>query len=318
MRASFAASFTGLVLISLTACGGGGGGGGGGAIGTPRSFTRDDGAVTVLPSLSGGFTATRVVTVSNDDGAAAAAVVTLLNQIGDITAAPSSSGYQIQVTLRADAPSEQQARDALATMTVVHSDSLGGETLYLTNEVRFAQYSQDNVSRVAAVAASLPPALAYRLFERTGVGSAASSGLDGRYAQLHASTGGVTLSGAWDTALLDSDVGSVTASGDFASLQASSSIGSVTATLSGTRNTQAWLDSSNGDIDVTVTRTLDSGFDLEGTTEVGTVLIVVAGTDPVGTQTGEHGHYRSANYASSTPQVRVVGRTFIGDVTLHE
>jgi hypothetical protein len=314
-------TFLFLALAGLTACGGGGGGGNApldASGGTARQFSREESAVTALPNTSGGFTATRVVTLSNDDGGATAAVASLANPVGGITSSAGTSGYQIQVTLRADGSTEQQARDALASMSVVHRDGLGAGTLYLDNEVKFAPYSQNNANRTATVAATLPPDLDYRLGEYAGVGAVTSTGLSGELAELITGTGDATLSGTWDEVDAEAGTGDVTVSGDIASLQAATSTGSVSATLPGMRETDAELYTSVGSIDVTVSTAAGAGFDLEGWTQVGSVLILVAGTEPVGTQSDEHGHYRSPDYASSNPQVRVAGATSVGDVLIHQ
>lgn len=309
-----------LALAGLTACGGGGGGNAplDARGGTAREFSREESAVTALPNTSGGFTATQVVTLSNDDGGATAAVVSLASPVGGITSSGGTSGYQIQVTLRADGPTEQQARDALASMSVEHRDGLGAGTLYLDNKVAFAPYSRNNANRTATVAATLPSDLDYRLGEYASVGTVTSTGLAGELAELATGTGDATLSGTWDEVHAEASTGDVTVSGDIASLQAATSTGSVAATLPGARDTRAELYSSVGSIDVTVSGISGAGFDLEGWTQVGSVVILVAGTSPVGTQSDEHGHYRSPDYASSNPQVSVAAATSVGDVLIHD
>ena len=102
------------------------------------------------------------------------------------------------------------------------------------------------------------------------------------------------------------------------SLQASSTSGSVQTALSGMRDSYADLDSTAGSIDAKVSRTLTSGFDLAGRSDLGTVAIVVAGTEPVGSQSSTSAHYRSANYDSSSPRVRIVAQTSVGSVLIHE
>lgn len=317
MRASVL-SILASVAIGLTACGGGSSGGGAGLSGTPRTFMRTDSAVTALPNASGGYTATQVVTLGNDDAGATRSAVSLANVNGNVTSSASSGGYQIQVALQADAPTEAQARAALATMTVEHRDAVGADTLYLNNEVKFAQYSDSNVNRTATVTASLPGTLDYQLHESTVNGTSATSGLGGSEAQLYSTNGSVTLAGTWDVAAANTVSGTVSASGDIAALQASSTNGSVQTALSGLRDSYADLDSTAGSIDAKVSRTLTSGFDLEGRSDLGTVAIVVAGTEPVGSQSNTSAHYRSPNYDESSPRVRIVARTTVGSILIHE
>lgn len=308
----------------LVGCSGGGGGGGAHGAnslgGTARTFTRQDSAVTVTPNLSPGFTATRVVTISNDDGGAVRAAVGLHNVAGSIasSASPSAGAYQIQVTLRADAPTEEQAREALDTMSVAHRDGLGSGTLYLDHEIKYASYSANNVSRSAQVVAALPGALDHYLYQDSTSGTVTSSGLHGPEAELHSTSGAVTLSGTWDGAWADTTSGTVTVGGDIAWLQASSTSGLIQATLPSSRDTDAAFDTTSGAIDVTVTHTLGSVFDLEASTTVGSASVVVAGTEPVGTQSATHAHYRSPDYASGHPRVAAIARTTSGGVSIHE
>lgn len=279
---------------------------------------RNDAAVTVLPNISGGFTASQVITISNNDGGTNQAVVNLLNQSGSIASSASSGGYQVQITLQADAPTEQQARQALATMSIAHTDALDGSTLYLNNEVQFAEYQASNVNRTALVAAALPSALDYQLYQRLISGALGSSGLGGSDVQFDTTSGASTLSGTWDAAGISSISGAATASGDIASLHISTVSGVVQTTLSSARSSHSDIESTSGGIDATVTRTGNSGFDLEGQTNSGTAAVAVAGTQPVGTQTSNHAHYRSDNYATSSPQVSVNARSTSGSILIHE
>lgn len=306
-----------LLPLILVACGGGGGGGDGVTGATPRTFMRQDSAVTVVPNLSGGFTATKVVTLSNDDAGASRGDVDLINVAGSIASSASSGGYQVQVTLAADADTDAQARAALASMSVLHADAVGGDTLYLGNEVRFgSDPGSDN--RTASVVATLPGTLAYRLYQTLAAGANGSSGLHGPLAQVDSASGTASLSGTWDAADINAGAGTVTVSGDIADLQASSQSGTVQATLAGTRNTQALLDSTSGSVDVAVTQGVNTGFDLDAQTTSGTATIIVAGTVPEGAQSPTHAHFRSVNYESRDPKVNVRARSVSGSVNIHD
>src|SRR5690349_1825420 len=88
--------------LALAACGNNGSSGDNPAqAGTARGYTRNDSSVTVLPNTSGRFTATQVVTISNDDAGANVGVVSLNNDAGTISSTAGSGGYRIQVTLSA-------------------------------------------------------------------------------------------------------------------------------------------------------------------------------------------------------------------------
>ena len=307
-----------LSVLVLAGCGGGGGGGGSASQGTPRNFMRTDSAVTVVPNANPGFTATQVVTISNDDAGASRGVVSLRNPGGSIASSGASGGYQIQVTLSADAPSEAQAREALATMSVTHRDATDPGTLYLDNEVQFAQYSANNVSRNATVAATLPSGLTYQLDQHGVAGAVTSSGLHGSEAHVDSVSGATTLSGTWDTANVNAVSGALTVSGDIADLQTSTTSGSLQVTLPCMRTTHATLDSTSGSIDATVTQTAGVGFDLEAQTVSGAAAVAVAGTTPVGTQSATHAHFRSPSYATSNPQVTVSANNTSGGATIHD
>jgi hypothetical protein len=308
-----------LSLLVLSACGGGAGDGTSARKGTARDYTRTESDVTVLPNGSG-WTATRTVTLGNDDAGASRAGVALRTVNGSVTSAAATvaGDYAIEVTLQASAPTAEQAQEALATMSVEHRDGTDPGALYLDTEVEFAQYQANNVNRSASIAATLPADLAYDLYQSSINGSASTAGLGGPQAQLFTTNGTVTLAGTWDDAAANSVNGSVSASGDIASLQASTMNGSVESSLSGTRDSVADLESSTGSIDAAVNRTVGSTFDLYGDTDVGSVTIVVAGTEPVGTPTSSSAHYRSPDYASGSPRVKIIGRTSTGSVTIHE
>lgn len=301
-----------LLFLTLAACGGGGST----ASGTPRDFERVDSDVTVLPT-GAGWTASRTVTLSNDDGGATAAVVNFANVSGSIASSPSSEGYQVQVTLTAEGGTEQEARALLATLSVAHRDALGSGVLYLDNEVRFGPYNGSRM-RTATVSAALPPDLDYRLAQRITAGTASSSGLQGAAAALETTAGAITLSGTWDAAALNSSSGGVTVSGDIADLQAATVSGSVQATLACVRGTRADLETVSGAVDVALAQNVDAGFDLVADTTSGMATIVVAGTQPEGPQSTTHAHYRSPDYAASNPQVSVAGRSTSGSVLIHE
>ena len=306
-------------ILGLGACSGGGGGGSSPAnAGTERSLSRTDGAVTVLPGTSGDFTATQVITINNDDAGKTLGVVQFENANGSISSSSGGSGYQVQVTLTATAQSDAQARAALASMSVSHRDALDANTLYLQNSVNYANFTSNHVSRSATVAATLPVALDYRLFHYSTNGTANSTGLTGSEAKVQSENGAAGLSGTWDSAEVDSANGTVTVSGDIPSLSASTSNGAVQATIASIRPTVATLDSVNGSVDVTVTQGAGSVFDLDASSNVGMATIAVAGTVPQGTQSTNHAHYQSTNYASGNPKVSVTGRTSTGSVTIHD
>lgn len=270
-----------LALGFLSACSGGGGGGAASG-GTAREYTRDIGDVTVTPNVGipTTYTATQIVTISNDDAGASRLVSAWQNTSGSLaTAASALSGYQVQVTLTTTAESEQQARDLLETIHIRHRDGVGGSTLYLEHDIDFDQVSGSNIQRKADILASLPPGAEHELYQGMTSGTNASSGLGGPLAHLATTSGNATLSGNWDDAVL-------------------------TAT--------------SGNIDVTVAAAVGAVYDVEAQVTSGNTTITVAGTSAVGEQTQDHKHYRSPDYASGSPQIDVYGRATSGNVTIHD
>lgn len=249
--------------------------------GTPRTFSRTDGDVTVTYDLlNTRYTAQRTITVSNDDAGATRAHVRLTADVGAITSSGTvANGYSIATLLTATAPTEAQAREALATMTVSHRDATDPGVLYLDTDISYARYEANNVSRDASMTAMLPSPLSYSLYQFAGVGSLDSSGLSGGDVTFDTGVGSHTLSGNFGTATLESGVGS---------------------------------------IDVAVSHAAGSVYDLKGDTGTGSVTIMVAGTQPAGPQSDEHKHYQSANFASGNPQVRVSARTGTSSISIHD
>lgn len=321
MRRSLLAIFA--LVLGMSACGGGGGSGSGGGInargGTERAYTRNDGAVTsTLNPLNSNYTATRTVTISNDDAGATRGVVALAAGGASITSSPNASGYQIQVTLTVTAPSDAQARQELAAMGVAHRDGVAPGVLYLDTQIDTGTNPPNGVNRNATATAMLPQALSYELAQSAGGGSVTSSGLHGTRAEFYAGGGNVTLGGTWDSAVADTGGGSVTVTADVARLAASAGGGSVTATLPSTRDTEATLDTGGGAIDVSVSHAGNGVFDAEATTGGGATTIAIVGTSAVGVQTANHKHYRSPNFESGSPKIRVAGRAGGGSVTIHD
>lgn len=308
----------GALLAGLMACSGGGDSGNPARQGTERSYTRDESAVTVVPNANPGFTATRTVTFSNDSGGASRAVVYLASDAGSVASSAGSDGYQIQVTFTAMAPTEAQAREALATMSVTHRDATDPGVLYLDNEVSYAQYQAQNVTRNSAVAATLPVALDYSLAQEIGSGTTSSSGLSGSEAQMLAGSGAVTLSGTWDRGRAETGSGNLTVTGDIAQLAASSGSGNVQVTVPSLRATEAFVETGSGTIDVTVTQGVGAVYDLTADSGSGTATVAVAGTTPSGSQSTNHAHFQSPGYASGNPKVRVETRSGSGTNTIHD
>lgn len=308
-----------VLVASATACGGGGGGEQAASQGAPRAFTRNDGGVTsTFNVVNNNYTATQVVTISNNDSGASRGVVALTADSASITSSANASGYQIQVTFTATAPTDAEARAALATMSVSHRDATDPGVLYLDNHVSVPSYNANNTSRSASVVAALPQTLGYRLIQDVGAGSIGSTGLTGTSAEFDASAGSATLGGTWDAATLTTGAGSIVVTADAANLYASSGLGSVTVTLPSLRATQANLSSSSGAVDATVSHAGAGVFDADAVSDIGSASVSITGTSAVGTQSTTHQHYRSPNYDSGSPKIAVVAHSGSGSAFIHD
>ena len=310
------------ISLGLSACGGGGQGGAAGINadgGSPRAFTRNDGAVTsTFNPLNNNWTATQTVTISNDDAGATRGVVRLSADGASFSSSPSTSGYQVQVAFTATAPSDAGARAALAGMSVTHRDATDPGVIFLHTVVTTGGELPRGTSRSATATAMLPPGLEYQLAQDAGGGTISTTGLHGTQAEFVAGGGSISLSGTWDTATADAGGATVTLAGDIANLAASTGGGTVTATLACTRATQATLDTGGGVVDVTVSHAGNGVFDADAQTTGGAATVSIVGTSPVGTQTMTHQHYRSPNYDTGAPKISVAGRAGGGSVNIHD
>lgn len=310
--------------VSLSACDGGGGSGGASG-GVSRDAAVDEGEVTVVQGTEivggisvpdGSYTARQVITISNNDGGATSANVALTTAVGDIEASGSSDGYVVTVTLEAKRDNEADARAALASMHVEHSDKLGDGVLSLAAEVVFGN-NPNNQS--GTIVAQLPTALAYALKPSSNSGDLSINDLHGSSLEADTDNGGVTATGVWSGASLTSDNGDLSFSGDSGDLFADTSNGTVTVVLACKQDADVSLMTANGTIDAQVDSTVAGvGFDLLADTDLGTASVDVAGTDPVGAQSETHAHYRSTSYSSAPIQVNLDAQSSTGDVTVHE
>lgn len=73
-----------------------------------------------------------------------------------------------------------------------------------------------------------------------------------------------------------------------------------------------------GSIELGLPSASGAAFDLFVQTRLGTALIAVAGTEPVGSPGGQQAHYRSPNFEASTQQVRVNAGSSLGSILIHD
>ena len=327
--------------LLLTACGGtsghgqfGGGddcapvtgndGPGAGSAGSHGTAQRSDGDVQI-GNDGDEFVARQIVSIANDFGGASNATVALKTDNGDVAnCVRPGGGYRVAALLEGRGASEQEARDALATMVVNHSDSLSAGTLHLSTTVQFNNPSgggggsgscinvppvvvgcdsnggsNQELHRRATILAGLPSTASYALDNSTGNGEAVAIGFNGSSAKLTSGNGEIALDGNWGQSTLDTGNGEV-----FLRLGTA---------RSGTHN----VTTDNGEIDVELAITGSPGFDLSASTGNGEAVIDVPGTEPVGEQTQTSAHKRTPDYASRAVQIGVTANSGNQDVIIH-
>lgn len=285
--------------------------------GTPSSHgepAREESAVTVTRDGSQ-YVARKTVTLSNDFGGASAADVTLKTVNGGASAKSwSQGGYESLVSLTGRAPTEQQARDALAKMSVVHSDKLGSGRLTLSTEVKFPSTFGQQVSGQASIVLSTPPQPSYVLILKTVNGAVSSAGLGGSSISAQTTNGAVDVAGAFNSVTAGADNGGIDLAGKANSVKASTSNGRIEASLEPTASGSYRFTTVNGGIDVELRGS--GAFDVEAGCVNGGVSIDLAGGEAVGSQSGKHKHVRSTGYDAAAVKVTVDADTVNGSIDI--
>jgi hypothetical protein len=303
-----------------------------GSAATHGSPQRSDSDVTVTQE-GGQFVARSTVTLQNDFGGAQAAQLGLSTGNGDIEAcAGGRGGYGIVVSLEGRGSSDQEARAALQTMTVSHTDSLSSGTLQIATTVNFADPrsgsglpvpigtggSSQTPQRGASITALVPGAASYALTPGTSNGNVIATGLSGSSAKPTTSNGNIGIDGNWDGATLKTSSGVVEVSGNYASLSVTDDNGPIEAELATLRSLDATLSTSNGPIEVALGRSGDPGFDLSAQTTNGTAEVSVGGTQAVGSQSSTSVHQQTPDYGTHGVQVKISASTSNGDAEIHD
>lgn len=273
---------------------------------------RADSAVTVTRDGSQ-YVAQQVVTVTNDFGGAALADVALETVNGGVTAKSwTQGGYESKVTLQGRAPTEQQARDALAKMTVVHDDRLASDRLTLSTEVRFPSSFGSNVNGQASIVLSVPPQPSYRLTLDSVNGGVGSAGLGGSSVSAHTTNGGVDVSGAFNSLTAGTTSGSIDLEGRANSVRAVTDNGAIDVRLEPTASGSYALETINGAIEATLVG--PGAFDVEAGAVNGAVSVDLDGGEDVGSQSRTHKHVRSAGYDAAPIRLEVSAETVNGSI----
>lgn len=308
-----------------------GSGPGAGSASAHAEASRSEAEVKVTQE-NGKFTASRVITLSNDFGGASQGNVTLDTGNGNVSTCRRDGGYVFKVYAYARGASEQEARDNLERVSVSHSDTLAAGTLTLSTSAVLTTVDDpglpvplpgtgtntDNVEWGASMLAGLPSTASYAFDLGTSNGVIEATGFAGSSATLDSSNGEVVLDGRWDDASLGTSNGYVVVDGDFGGLDASTTNGGIVADLDSARSADVTLDTTNGEIDVQLRRSGAAGYDLSADATNGEARISVGGTQPVGTQTDESKHYQTPDYASRAVQISVQADTSNGVVSIRD
>lgn len=251
-------------------------------VGTPQShgqFQREDSTVETGSEAGQipGFWARKTVLLTNDFGGADRGVVFVGTDSGLVTVQPGDDdGYRVEAVLEGRGLTEQDARDQLARLDIVHTDEMKPDGLHLTTMTErepqtqvIPGFSINLASNAwADIVVYLPAGPAYELAADASSGDLTISGLRGPSFLADTSSGDVVLSGLNAGSLLAStSSGDLTldevqaervelgvSSGDITgsalrvgTLLAESASGSIT--LDGVIDTLE-ADASSGDIDV--------------------------------------------------------------------
>ncbi|HEX2066303.1 MAG TPA: DUF4097 family beta strand repeat-containing protein [Candidatus Thermoplasmatota archaeon] len=260
---------------------------------------RTEGPVTVTLGPDG-YVAAQDVEVRNDFGGAADANVRLATRNGAITvAAGAEGGYRLAAHLEGRGKTEQEARAALATLTVLNQDDLAGGVLAIGMQVRFddppspapaplpvtaclaACGDGGALQRSASIVATLPAAPALDLEADATNGGLGVEGLHGPRLRLDTTNGAINVQGAWDKADLDSTNGGIHLDALVNDLAASTTNGGIEGTLRSQRTCSQSLSTTNGGVSLTV-KDGGHGYKVKGSTTNGHVAIAVAGAHASG------------------------------------
>lgn len=243
------------------------------------------------------------INITNGMGGAAEVTLTLRAPAGGLSAdhaedrpvgeLATGTGYWIQLTLRARGETEEQARQGVQSMRLVHEDELQGSHLKLTTKVTVPEEDPANVteldpesllgststSRQARIQAHVPQGPLYHVDAST-------------------RAGGVSINGAFPDVTARADAGGVSLS--------------ILAWTSGTlaASTEA------GGVSIDMLGGPSNGYDVTADAQAGGVSVSIPNAEPVGEQSRTHKHVRTTGFASKAIQTTVDASTQAGGVSV--
>jgi hypothetical protein len=262
-----------------------------------RNAKIEESAVSASVGSDGKWHAAKTVTITNDFGDAEKCSLSFSTCNGGITASSNGeSGYRIVASLEGKGTTRDEAIQNLNELEWDHTDSLSGSEISLGLSIASADW-QD---KCASIAASVPKSAEYSIESRTTNGGIESTGLHGSSFMAETTNGEVVCTGNFNNFDIEATNGEI-------DVKAASS-------ASGTYN----LDTTNGEITLSLKNTDEYGYDVSAQTTNGEVSIELSGTEPVGSQSKESKHVKTEGYDSKSIKVKVVVETTNGYVEVKE
>lgn len=269
---------------------------------------RTDGDVTVQQQNSR-YNARKTVTVVNGAGDASASTLSMATSSGDIHVETwDCDGYLLTAALVGQGQTEQQARDALATIDLVHSDGLSAGTLALSFSIErdptaITQIVSVNGGNGASGSLTLfTPDLSYDASADASSGDIRFEAIKGTSLDLGTSSGDIHVEDVrFDRFVASASSGDVTARLAVGSIDVETSSGDITIEASPTRTGTFTIEASSGEVDLELAIGGDIDIDLPD-------------TSPVGEQEDDHAHARTHGFDQRSIQTTVGIITSSGDI----
>jgi hypothetical protein len=211
---------------------------------------------------------------------------------GDVELDAQSSGYDLAVHLEARAPSEQAARERLTALQVVGELARDGQATRIGVHVT----AEDWNNLQASITASVKAIRLESLQATTTNGLVRALGHVGGAWTLQASNGGVRAAGEAQSLDMATTNADVQAAGRFGHVNASSTNGGIALELEANRHGTWSAKTTNGNIMLHAPEDSSRGYDLLGKTTNGQVHIGFRETQPVGAQSQQERHERTAGF----------------------
>jgi hypothetical protein len=279
--------------------------------------------------------ATQVVDVRNGFGGADRAALSLASFNGAIeVTGTGADGYRGTVTLSGSGPTEQAAREALATLELRTPDSLGGDTLVFGLHVIGTGTLPAQSGRGGSITLETPRGPHYNLGADTSNGAIRVTGLTGervvgdtsngdatltdvvaKSVVVDTSNGGIKARGlSVEEAAFDTSNGPIDVDATADTVTFDTSNGPIEATLRPAATGHYTLDSSNGQVTLKLPGDGGHGYDATASTSNGKATVTLPGGEPVGDQDPNEAHARTAGFSGKSIRTTIVADSSNSDV----